>query len=514
MGGAGSSLLNEEQKAVISKSLQEQFDYCQALGMEPELINDTLTIDYHKNIRKLYPDYVIPDFERHGVTAAAKRRNSKNNLTSQPSSRRGSFDRPSLSRRNSGDDLRKYMAPTAASLAPKVVTNAKQKKGTRRRSYDSPLQPVERTKEVLNTMMDINEQTPALPEQPVSPETPALPREPEQPVDSWDSITEMPYCTTCEMAFKSKAFLDRHRKYSEIHAYNDKKKNGPTEGEVAGEKEKVKQIELKNTLPLPENNDPEGKQVEGTHYKLLYHGSKLFWKNQKTYELHIYHHILPHTLEVIAFDVGTFQEMPRIYLDYTSTASNVESPVDAALAERVAELSVDRFATIDKIGIREVLLRNAITHFVLQRLKQNEVTMDFGEMITKGITINHWEADKVDPCRSKIPPTLVPVRVVRRRASSADEIDSQIDNIKSDIGAAMKYNKKAEKIANLVNDTAFYLQKKKWWQDKEISKIQLKWIKAIKRVINSTNKEKVMAMLKEKGVSFTEKRRPSLTGVA
>jgi hypothetical protein len=318
------------------------------------------------------------------------------------------------------------------------------------------------------------------------------------------------------VAFKSKTFLERHRMYSDIHAYNERKKFGPKvdEGEDQAEEEekKKKPIELVTTLPLPSNNDPEGKQVEGTHYKLLYQGSKLFWKNQKTYEIHIYHHILPHTLEVISFDVGTFAEMPRVYLDYTSTASNVEAPVDAALAERVTELSVDRFAKIDKEGLREDLLRNAITHFVLQRLKQNEISIEARESIVKGITFAHWDADKVNPIRTKVSSTLRPVKVIRRRASSADEIDSQISNINSDIWAAQAYNKKAEKIANMVYDTVQDMQRKKWWHDESISPIQLKWIKATKRIINAQIKDKVMVMLKEKGVAFTEKRRKSFSG--
>jgi hypothetical protein len=206
MGSAGSTLLTDEQKIVISQSLKQQYDYCLALGMEPELINDTLTTDYHKNIQKLYPDYVIPDFEKHGVVAAVKRRNSKQNvLSSQPGSRRGSFDaqpqqQKPIVRRRSGDDLKNYKSPTAASLAPKVVTNAPVRKGARRRSFDSPLKPVERSNLVLNNLMEINEPPPTIPEHlsPTDPETAPMPQEPQAAVDSWDSITEMPYCTTCK----------------------------------------------------------------------------------------------------------------------------------------------------------------------------------------------------------------------------------------------------------------------------------------------------------------------------
>ncbi|RYH05580.1 hypothetical protein EON65_44310 [archaeon] len=41
--------------------------------------------------------------------------------------------------------------------------------------------------------------------------------------DSWDSVTTQPYCETCKMAFKSLAFLERHVKFSSLHADNEKK---------------------------------------------------------------------------------------------------------------------------------------------------------------------------------------------------------------------------------------------------------------------------------------------------
>ena len=41
----------------------------------------------------------------------------------------------------------------------------------------------------------------------------------------------------------------------------------------------------------------------------------------------MYHHILPHTIEVIAFDSEKHKEINRLYLDFTILADNVDERV-------------------------------------------------------------------------------------------------------------------------------------------------------------------------------------------
>jgi hypothetical protein len=69
---------------------------------------------------------------------------------------------------------------------------------------------------------------------------------------------------------------------------------------------------------------------------------------------------------VAAFDSVSHKELPRIYLDFSEVSENVETEVDEALEEKVLELSSDRFATIDRVTLRQDLLRNAITYFIMQ----------------------------------------------------------------------------------------------------------------------------------------------------
>ena len=41
-----------------------------------------------------------------------------------------------------------------------------------------------------------------------------------KPSDSWESVTDQPFCSVCQMAFKTQGFLDRHSKYSNLHKMN------------------------------------------------------------------------------------------------------------------------------------------------------------------------------------------------------------------------------------------------------------------------------------------------------
>ena len=122
---------------------------------------------------------------------------------------------------------------------------------------------------------------------------------PQPTADSWDSVSEQPFCNACAMAFKSFPILDRHIKYSDIHSAN------------------VKKLEIaqnSNTAAVDSNtniDEKRGKMVEGRDYKLLYYGSKFFWKCQETVDIYIYHHILTNCLEIIVFDLQRNKELPR-----------------------------------------------------------------------------------------------------------------------------------------------------------------------------------------------------------
>jgi hypothetical protein len=51
--------------------------------------------------------------------------------------------------------------------------------------------------------------------------------------------------------------------------------------------------------------------IPGVHFKLLYSGTKFFWRSKHTLDIHIYLHCITNVVEVIPFDVDRFKEMNR-----------------------------------------------------------------------------------------------------------------------------------------------------------------------------------------------------------
>lgn len=294
----------------------------------------------------------------------------------------------------------------------------------------------------------------------ISEENSAEPAEQASQLDSWDSVSTQPYCAVCKMAFKSIPFLERHVKYSDVHAKNVKM----AEEEAAGP------IMKTNALPTTESGKLSPKQVEGEHYKLMYSGSKLFWRTQQQVDLNFYHHILPHTIEVIGYDSTKGKEMERIYLNYTRLEDNVK---DYHKAFGLHEDEVDK-------AQHEVLSR-----YILQRLQLQAAatvpTPGAGAMSKIVFVKLSSDGYEVSPVLEKPPIVLVPVPVTRRRRTNAEEISATMESLASDRAALVEATWKAQKVANLVYTSATSIAEKKWWAD--FSPLRRKWIWAIRRVI-------------------------------
>lgn len=58
-------------------------------------------------------------------------------------------------------------------------------------------------------------------------------------------------------------------------------------------------------------------------YRVLYTGSKFFWRSKHNIDFHIYHHANPSILEIIAYDSATQTELPRLYLDETLVSLSI-----------------------------------------------------------------------------------------------------------------------------------------------------------------------------------------------
>jgi len=139
-------------------------------------------------------------------------------------------------------------------------------------------------------------------------------------VDCWDSVTQ-PFCNICQMAFRSKVFLDRHEKYSDLHIKNAKQLFHAVSADVDETQSSTTTTTTTTIQQQATVVEPVKKPVvlfplrfEGERFKLLYTGSKLFWRTNETVELNIYLHVEARIIEVVSFDVTKLKETNRLYL--------------------------------------------------------------------------------------------------------------------------------------------------------------------------------------------------------
>ena len=193
MGGSVSQL-SKENAALITKTLRAESDALATSGLSDEVIFERLAAKYETFLHEHVSDLKMGWEPAQDVTPAPlKKTNSKvdkkaqdeliirlqvkSNFAFKPTLlvRQTSNARPLSSSGN------KKSEQGPASPAPK----------SRRRSFAVPLPKIDESAAKVNAEPDI----------PVG-------------VDSWDSVTQQPFCSICMMAFKSGSALERHEKFS------------------------------------------------------------------------------------------------------------------------------------------------------------------------------------------------------------------------------------------------------------------------------------------------------------
>lgn len=306
--------------------------------------------------------------------------------------------------------------------------------------------------------------------QPVLAEVPSPVKEISSNMDCWDSVGEQPFCKLCGMAFKAPAFLERHIKYSDMHAKSLQK--------LSNTKDSTDGVQVEAAAAL------KVKQVEGMHYKLVYSGSKLFWRTQENVDIDIYHHVIPGAIEVVIFNEQKGKEYPRIYLDYNLLLIQIDKIVKKDVVDKVEAMTKehqhDRFAK----GVAPVLpdmsefvdeaRRHAFTTFILSRLQQQGLLIVYVSSTSDDSTTNI-----VIPI---VPLGLIPIPINRRRKTNSDEINSTIKDLENDRISLRVATGKAERIADFVH-ISINLFKTVRDRYKGLSKVRRRWVFAIRKTI-------------------------------
>eukprot|EP01040_Poterioochromonas_malhamensis_P007957 gene7957-8600_t len=447
--------------------------------------------------------------------------------------------------------------PTLSSQTPNnIPINSNRRAGggrTRRRSFD--VEPKNRRGRETAGAVKLAETNDVL----TSKSAAQLPNVTDIAVDSWDSVTQQPFCEICKMAFKSVAFLERHIKYSNLHTENVRRLE---QGDSSV-------VETHSATVITQEQIRTTKQEEGIHYRLLYSGSKFYWRCQQSIDLDIYHHFLSNSIEIIAFHTNKQKELPRIYLDYELVLHQVNDSIKEEINQRKAAILSDKFINsneIDETKLRlEVTLIKVVT-YVLQRITYDPKLPSIANHLN---SLNHTLATgskdgttateslkalnntilavseangpssgsfsvsanggedfcgfmalfgddvKLFPVLHEPPITLVPINVVRRRRSTAEEFDSEMRSvdkdqsiIKANIEKAQEFtkaNSRAEKIADFVYTAAQLIKEKKYRYQNIQNRYQRLWLWAIHRTIHQNNVLKNRNILNERGLNYLPK---------
>jgi hypothetical protein len=216
------------------------------------------------------------------------------------------------------------------------------------------------------------------------------------------------------MAFKSIVFLDRHNTFSKYHA---------------------KLVKQRTDVETPV--EPESLQViQEDHFKLIYNGSKLFWRSRETVDLFFYLHIELKCIEIILYDNFSGQEIPRLYIDFELVSSVIQSDLDtkviAAWEGEVEKATQDiQDIKITQEEIREDIKRTLVTNYIIHRLQQEGIKE--GEIKSvRNIAYVLSQTCTINPCIPK-PEALTAVVVKRRRKSSAEEINKTIKDLENNL---------------------------------------------------------------------------------
>jgi hypothetical protein len=303
--------------------------------------------------------------------------------------------------------------------------------------------------------------------------------------DSWDSVSQLPYCTVCQMAFKSASQLTRHEKYSSLHASNKESAEKKAETEKA-----LAKLDIR--------------QEEGKDYSLLYFGSKFFWRTQDNVDISFYQHMLLHVIEVVPFDVYKGKPLDRLYFDKFLVESMIDTDVKKVVEAKKAELAEkkrhDKFGDVEAFDEAEEYLsaqRMEITTFILSRLQLHHIAQEGQGTKPKAKLVYAPLATGVDqttasPLLEEKPDMLVPVQVTHRRNTSSAEVQAKMNEVEQSQMELKTAINKAEKITKHVQTFLSFSHPNRY---KDMSVAKKRFVMAARKVIQIAGVEKTKAHL-------------------
>lgn len=478
--------LDASQKSSIVASMRDEYNSLVAKGSSEEEVQQLLT----ERFRTLVAS---GNAATNSATASPKPVSRRDMLSSQAAK----LVPTGLKKALPGDGNRTLprQAGTAGGGAAGGAKSSAEKRGpTRRRSYGE-----RESKKIMSGAVAAAELAVSQSEATLSPGKPSSPEIVEEARDSWDSVSQLPYCNICQMAFKSMSVLDRHTKYSDMHLKAVKKLEETAENAATTSSSLASEV-----VPLPKALP---RQVEGQDYKLLYSGSKFFWRTQDNIDLSFFHHLTCSVIEIVPFNVYKNKELERLYFDLGKIHAFIDPDVEESIVVLRAEFKdahkTDKFQSqvFPEEQQRLQLTRLALTTYLLTRLHLQQVVPDKPVSTLTFIHSSLPSEIGSNPFLPEPPSILIPVSVVHRRNTSTEEVKQKINELEIDQKALRQNIQKAENIAAMIHGFASIFSYRKRLM--LMSLPRRRWILAVRKVIQIAAVTRTRARLEalEKGAS-------------
>lgn len=231
-------------------------------------------------------------------------------------------------------------------------------------------------------------------------------------------------------------------------------------------------------------------------YRVLYTGSKFFWRSKHHIDFHIYQHTSPSVLEIIGYDSATQTELPRLYLDENIVSNSIsredinsrlqqnkvsntkylsvlENPTNLpknpskiktqdTQDETFTSITEDRADhTTDQLDalLYEEEKRVVIVSRLMSKLQYQRVSTSIKESLlsarTGNLSLDQYELCFIDPqlqsaIMAEKPQNITPVVIPRRRHSTQAEITESFRSLNTMQMELHEITTKAEKMSHLI----------------------------------------------------------------
>jgi hypothetical protein len=492
--GNGASSLNKADGGKLMKILKTEYEKFQKLGYGDEVIRGKLNERYQSFMASYKPSSKASEKPAPVVAKTTTTPETTSESTVATTDNKSVSKGKGKGKSGGGSRRRSFEGtPAAASSSTKKT--------------DSTLSTSQSTTAIPTTTVSLVATDPISGEHVEKQETPEVSASSNasDTKDHWDSVSQMPYCEICKMAFKTPGLLDRHIKYSDLHARTVAKlQKDPTDTSNTSNA-------LEDTpKEAPKEEKVTRKQKEGQDYKLLYFGSKFFWRTQDNIDFSFFHHIIPDVVEIVPFDVYKNREMNRIYLKNEICIKLFEQEMQNSRRDSTAK--ADKFGKGG--GDKDAQARKALTSGILARLHLHDLidsapaSTDDTKTPRRQIVYLPGPVDSdiapISPFIDPMPPALIPVSVTHRRNTSTEEVKAKLYDLQLSQKALSKATTRAEKVVNVITDFAKNM-KNDAARLQAMSKPRRRWIMAIKRVMQINGVEKTTKVLEALALKEAQK---------